>query len=461
MIDCGPALFGTPGANVKDEHDLDRRLQMQTLSQGPERQSGEQTSLDDRIGVLRPATTKLVARPGTSLLSAAGWDTSDMPAAAQSTNVGGMGAHWTCACPWPNQDELGGDWTAERDTVQRIFHITQQAVDDAPVVDKVRSALQDVFAAGASEARAVQNMPMAVNQTTEGRSWTGSATVLGPLLDEDDSTFRIVPDSLCTRVLMDGATATGVQVRGASGTLTNYRAAAVVVACDSFRTPQLLWASGVRPQALGRGLNEHMMVTSTIRLGNDGAALRSLPGGETDPVMGSLWIPYLGHERSFHGQITILDLQRAGRAENDRFLVGLSWFIPSQISMRNRVTFSGVSRDYLGLPAGRIQLSRTEADRAALDAAIEQQRHVSTVLGAFVGGGPTIPPAGRSLHYTGTVRMGNDPEVSVCDSESRVWGTNNLYVAGNGVIPTSVAANTTATSAMIAARGAGALARAL
>ena len=40
----------------------------------------------------------------------------------------------------------------------------------------------------------------------------------------------------------------------------------VVVAADAFRSPQLLWASGIRPAALGHYLTEHPVVISTVAL---------------------------------------------------------------------------------------------------------------------------------------------------------------------------------------------------
>ena len=56
-------------------------------------------------------------------------------------------------------------------------------------------------------------------------------------------------------------------------------------------------------------------------------------------------------------------------------------------------------------------------------------------------------PLGASLHYQGTTRMGEaDDGTSVCGPDSEVWGVPGLFVAGNGVIPTSTACNPTLTS---------------
>lgn len=55
-------------------------------------------------------------------------------------------------------------------------------------------------------------------------------------------------------------------------------------------------------------------------------------------------------------------------------------------------------------------------------------------------------------HIIGTTRMGVDPKTSVCDSDGRVHGALNLYLAGASVFPTSGTANPTLTLAALALR---------
>jgi choline dehydrogenase-like flavoprotein len=64
-------------------------------------------------------------------------------------------------------------------------------------------------------------------------------------------------------------------------------------------------------------------------------------------------------------------------------------------------------------------------------------------------------PAGSSLHYQGTYRLGpRNDGTSVCDPNSEVWDVANLFLAGNGLIPTETAANPTLTSVALATIGA-------
>ena len=47
------------------------------------------------------------------------------------------------------------------------------------------------------------------------------------------------------------------------------------------------------------------------------------------------------------------------------------------------------------------------------------------------------PDLEGGYHHMGTTRMGSTPHEGVCDSQCRVHGINNLYIAGSSVFPTS------------------------
>ncbi|MGY1784370.1 GMC oxidoreductase [Geodermatophilus sp. SYSU D00698] len=444
VLEAGQALGDPAGGHVKNIADVEARdAALAALATGP--------------GPLPGGTP---ARPGTALVGAP-----DMPNAAISTNVGGMGAHWTAACPRPVDDEVPDcvdpDVLDEALTrAEALLAVTTHAFDRAPLTGAVQRVLGELF--DRPHRRPVGAMPVAVTVGEDGSlHWTGPAIIAGDLWDRPGVELRT--GTLARRVLLDGDRVTGVEaVDLASGERYTIPARAVVVAADAFRTPQLLWASGIRPRALGRYLTEHPQVMAASLLDEryvraDAPVDADLPvtaaaapgGGAIVPVSGVSWVPYAA-DRPFHGQVMQMDASPVpldpGLTVRRGQVVGLGWFCRKELSPDNRVRFDEGDLDPHGLPAIRIDYALSEADRASVAAAVEEVASAARALGRPLGE-PFVMPRGSSLHYLGTTRMGRtDDGTSVCDPTGRVWGTANLYVGGNNVIPTATACNPTLTA---------------
>ena len=201
MIDAGPQLTPVPGVHVKNIADPDERARAQERSQGPTPQPYTPVSIGARAHAGPGGRPALLARPGTFLLRDGGGDSAAMPAAALSTNVGGMGAHWTCACPAPAAAERlpfipDEAWNAALSEAQALLGVTQAAYPETDSARAIRNALQGVFA-GVLE-RPVQPMPLAARVEDGVRHWSGTDVVLGPLAHGSVPGFELRPETLCT-----------------------------------------------------------------------------------------------------------------------------------------------------------------------------------------------------------------------------------------------------------------------
>lgn len=468
MLDAGPRLTDVSGASVRNLADPAERDRLQRLSEGP----GAGLDGDER--------RRWSPRPGTHRLSpreAGTDDQDDLPDAAASTNVGGMGAHWTCACPPPGGAERipflkDAEWDDVLDQARELLAVTTAGFEPTPAVRATLAGLSEAFDAGRPQDRRVQPMPLACTPRPGASPlWSGADTVLGPLATGTHERFELRDRTVVTRILHDGGCVTGVVAVGPHGSY-EVRARAVVVAADALRTPQLLWASGVRPAALGRYLNDQPQVISAVfvPLGkasgaaglDDGVLYGERVEDQRDRLAGVSWVPYVDDLHPYHGQVMQLDaspIDLGVTDGGDGAVVGLGWFCAKEPRAEDHLEFDAAAPDVFGLPAIRIHYRLTDDDRRNIEGAMAAQRHAATHLGGFVPRGePRLLPAGSSLHYQGTTRIGElDDGTSVCDSTSLVWGFTNLWVGGNGVIPTPTACNPTLTSVALAVRGARAL----
>ena len=133
-------------------------------------------------------------------------------------------------------------------------------------------------------------------------------------------------------------------------------------------------------------------------------------------------------------------LAHRGAVETDRLeIVGYFEQAPNRDS---RVSLSD-RRDALGLRRIRVDWRMGELDNASIRAG---SGLIGSDVAARFGGSlepaawlqePTAPPPLHgTAHHLGTTRMSDSPASGVVDSQCRVHGIDNLYVAGSSVFPT-------------------------
>ncbi|MFM2352349.1 MAG: hypothetical protein RL096_830, partial [Actinomycetota bacterium] len=274
--------------------------------------------------------------------------------------------------------------------------------------------------------------------------------------------FALISETLVTELIHDGQNVTGVVTKNVkTGEVTQVLADAVFVAGDSIRTPQLLFKSGIRPRALGHHLNDHGQILGLAELPDsvtDSSGNKAKPGSLSS-YSGVSWIPYDRETFPVHAQIMQMDaspipLQEVKEPRPGAY-VGVGLFVPKQITFEDCVEFSETESDFFGMPKPKLHYKWNEEDNRRFAKAKELLAEVCETIGTPLGNGPITMPPGSSLHYLGTVRMGQSNDgTSVCDQDSKIWGFENLYVGGNGVIPTETAGNPTPTSMAFAIKAA-------
>lgn len=469
IVEVGPRLTAVPGVHLKNLGDPEAKSTFEERSQGPVRRRYRDGRIEDRVRGQEKTGSDRLSFPGTFLLEHSAADPSsrarervELRAAAASANVGGMGVHWTCACPTPgaferipfiDADELDENLAAAREYLQ----VTAEAfVPDAgrnSILERLRETYAD-----APDDRRPQPMPLAAAvDETGGRTWSGPADIVA-LAGSAADRITLRAETLARCLIWNGGRVRGVVLEDRpTGDTWVVSAKQVVVAADALRTPQLLWASGIRPPALGRYLNDHTwLVTLTAvdlhaELEADGPSAR-------DPLIDVLWLP-LSLEHPYHGQIMRFAPDLSGVEPP----LSLGLLVPKDISFEDAVTFSDDELDTFGMPLVRIDYSLNPRDDAAIESATREMVRLCAALGDVVDGAePVVLEPGSSLHYMGTHRIGqSDDGGSVCDRDGRVWGFENLFLGGNGAIPTPTGGNPTLTSVALVIRAARQVAAAL
>ena len=147
-----------------------------------------------------------------------------------------------------------------------------------------------------------------------------------------------------------------------------------------------------------------------------------------DPVAAVNRIPFSEPDHPFALQVMYSEnppfpIDPAHPAADNRWgYVNMGYGMRKFPRYEDAVTFDDDELDYRGFPNMTIEYALTDAEDAEIAAGTEHLRRAGSALGTFVAE-PRLLPNGSSLHYMGTMRIGQaDDGTSVADPWSRVWG---------------------------------------
>ena len=403
--------------------------------------------------------------------------TKNMPHAAATYAVGGMFTHWTGSAPRQYPPERSSlispqEWDKLFDIAEKFMNVHNTGFE-SPLSDILMRRFQKRLGDRLEPDRPVQHIPLGAERRKDNPKygvWTGADTVMGPLLDEPETygdRFTILPEHRAQELVFNGSKVDHVVVQNLTEWETiNVYADTVILAAGPCLTPQLLYKSGIRPDALGRYLNENPNagckviykrdVIDEIREVTDNPARDEaipIPSEWHEPM---IWIP-VSENRLWHVQ-----MHGDGRrskyegAADVRMILDLGWFGMVDLEKDNRITFDDNVLDRFGMPQITFEYELGKDDRARAHNMMQEMLTAAEAIGGFLppDGLPHFGEQGSSLHFQSTVRMGNNSDDSVVDTNSKVWGVENLHLGTVGVIPTRMASNPTLTAVAIAVKGA-------
>lgn len=311
----------------------------------------------------------------------------------------------------------------------------------------------------------------------------------GPEL-EAGTNVRVLANANVTLVRTDGRRVTGLQVQDYSGAQIDVRARTYVLATGGIENSRLmLWSNAVQngvlvrqADMLGRCWMEHPHHTLGAGLV---PAYYARPGGFenrhflslTERAQRQLGVLNCGLRleplRAEDARDLAHDLacaapdlgrQTLGALEANRVCgarLRAAW--EQGPDPANRVTLSASETDRFGVPLTELHWKKRRADlRTAHESALAL---AGSLAATGMGRLKLVPwlldletPEGGEIggkHHMGGTRMADTPARGVVDADCRVFGQENLYVAGSSVFATGGHANPTQTIVQLALRLAG------
>lgn len=425
--------------------------------------------------------------------------------------VGGMMQHWTAATPRHNPDvelykfdglSVAGNlslWDKLYSAGENLLGTNDTTFDNSIRNTLVREALRQHYIANPKfappAAYPVRNLPMAVRRPASPNNdefvfYTGTDIILDPVINDPECSgnLEILPEARVKKLRVAGDAVVSAELEDLmEGESYRIEAGTYVVASGAVMSAYILWNSGIALDVVGRYIIEHPIAFTQIilrqeiinsidknpdwtnrwnkQVQRDSRAVGGSGGGGSvpddlhipvDDPPPNVWIP-VSASRPWHCQIH-KDAFHYGALPagiDNRLIVDLRWFCVIEPRRSNLVKFEKDRFTAFGTAQPTFEFSLSDDERLRMHLMMEDMQGVAQSLGAIMPGSePKFMPKGLALHIQGTTRMGADPATSVVDENLKVHQIKNLYVGGNGIIPTANASNPTLTNVSLALKAA-------
>jgi choline dehydrogenase-like flavoprotein len=292
----------------------------------------------------------------------------------------------------------------------------------------------------------------------------------------------LLPETRAVRLVMNGTkdTVTGVECIGPDGKRVTYSADRYVLAASPIEDARLLFLSdpggagiGNSSDQVGRNLTFHFQTNAvaifeerihghrgrTVSHGfadfrgkaNDPAhplgGIVEISGSEFPIGEANYYARFMNIQGTFKGS-TLKKLLRQSPGR-DR-IVALAMQAEDAPQPTNRIDLDPAIKDLDGLPVARVTYQNHDFESNARKFYEPKILELIQASGARWGAIAPKDDIPGSAHIMGTLRFGNDPKTSVCDSNGKFHDVTNLYASDGALFPTSAGWNPTMTIVALA-----------
>lgn len=383
------------------------------------------------------------------------------PAAHRRIQVGGTSNHWGGVVnrlrpsDFRMQSEfgIGADWPIDYEELAPYYCKAERALwveGFAPVegAEPARDCPYPQLLDGPYRAPKIRLEGKRLRFFSPARSQRDGHPVRLILREIDEFTSSpygtLLADHQATRIVArDDGAIDHVVVRSADGALKTIRARVFVIAAGVIETPRLLMLStspaspegiGNQSRLVGRHFSAHPAFPWKFEL----SSMKGMPSG--------LFRSYDFNDSFRREGLNASHFQL--RVQGASTL----WQLQPEMESRpeNRVRLSDTERDRFGDPSPDVVLGFSQRDWRTRERIVDILHGYAKRQAIDPPEIPTVP--NWRSHPAGTCRMGTNATHSVVDLNGKVFGAENLYVAGACVFPSSGTSNPTLTVVALALR---------